>query len=51
MTAKRNSRMLAVAGRGFVSVHIATLLTQVTDARFNPRAGFSRYYLNGGYDS
>jgi hypothetical protein len=25
------------------------LLTQVTDARFNPRTGFSRYYLNGGY--
>jgi hypothetical protein len=24
------------------------LLTQVTDERFNPRAGFSRYYLNSG---
>jgi hypothetical protein len=24
------------------------LLTQVTNARFNPHAGFSRYYLNSG---
>src|SRR6266480_3784636 len=30
-----------------VRVHIAALLTQVTDARFNPRAGFSHHYLNG----
>src|SRR5712664_3304605 len=33
---------------GVTRVHIAALLTQVTDARFNPRAGFSRYYLNSG---
>src|SRR6266481_8444513 len=33
---------------GLARVHIAALLTQVTDARFNPRTGFSRYDLNGG---
>src|SRR6266436_2565393 len=33
---------------GLARVHIAALLTQVTDARFNPRARFSRDDLNSG---
>src|SRR3989442_15131057 len=35
-------------GRTLFTVHIAALLTQVTNARFNPRAGFGRYYLSSG---
>src|SRR6266853_488721 len=33
---------------GLARVHISALLTQVTDARFNPRSGFRSYYLNSG---
>src|SRR6266436_4014292 len=45
---RQSNAVLTGDSEGVVRVHIAALLTQVTDARFNARVGFSDSYLNGG---